>query len=270
MSDDSRPKVLLLHGFLAAHQVWGPLLRQAEDEVDFVTPDLPGYGRSRRDEQSHNLDSVVDELLAVVESEQPTHVVGHSMGGIVALALAVRMPKQFRSVGLVGVPVFQDRNEALEFIGTRGAVRKTLMSRHGVCHFGCRVMNGTRLIWPPLIGPFSMTPQRILTSMFNHSRAAHSGGLDKIVFAGTVPGLAESVQTPVSVLHGARDRAAPEQPARELAERHGWPFETLDRARHQLIIDRPEYTWDWVQRTVLDTSRTTGLSSVAEPRTLVE
>jgi pimeloyl-ACP methyl ester carboxylesterase len=88
---------MLLHGFLSGRNAWRPLRRELSD-LETVAPDMLGYGRAAHRGQEYNLDETVAHLRGVVEAEQPTHVVGHSMG-IVALALAGEMPDAFAAVG---------------------------------------------------------------------------------------------------------------------------------------------------------------------------
>lgn len=91
--------VVLLHGGNVASWMWEPQV-EALDDLDVWTPDLLGFG-SRGDDVPASLDEVVDDVAATV-SAIPTgravHVVGLSLGGIVALRLAARHPGLVASV----------------------------------------------------------------------------------------------------------------------------------------------------------------------------
>ena len=80
------PVLLLLHGLGATGEVWHGLLdRSWPGEV--LAPDLPGHGRAPR------LPAYTFESMAAaldVPTDQPVVVVGHSLGGVLALALAAR------------------------------------------------------------------------------------------------------------------------------------------------------------------------------------
>jgi len=91
--------VVLLHGGTVASWMWEPQV-EALDDLDVWTPDLLGFG-SRGDQVPASLDAVVDDVAATVSAlpaGREVHVVGLSLGGIVALHLAARHPGLVRSV----------------------------------------------------------------------------------------------------------------------------------------------------------------------------
>lgn len=246
-----QPKLLLLHGFLSCRAAWEPVRRALPGDIASIAPDVPGYGEART-RAARDLDRTVEHLAGIVERERPTHVVGHSMGGIVALALAAAHPGQFEGVGVIGLPVYRNRREGIAYLSRRSASYRLLLPHHGVAHAGCVAMHRLERIWrpiAPLLAPWQ--PPGVLAGAFDHSRDGHEGGLDGIVFAGLVDGLAERCDLPVALLHGGRDRAAPVAPARAVAERHGWPFELAPGHGHQNILHRPRTVARWIAERVV-------------------
>lgn len=249
--EGARPKLLLLHGFLSCRAAWEPVRRALPADIASVAPDVPGYGEARA-HAARDLDRMVDHLAGVVEREQPTHLVGHSMGGIVALALAAAHPGRFDAVGVIGLPVYRDRGEGIAYLSRRSPSYRLLLPHHSVAHAGCVAMHHFERAWRPfarLVVPWQ--PPEVLAGAFDHSRAGHEAGLDGIVFAGLVDGLAERCGVPVTLLHGSRDRAAPVAPARAVAERHGWPFELATGHGHQNILQRPRTVARWIAERVV-------------------
>ena len=98
--------LVLVHGLACSSAVYGPLLRHLavrEPGREAVALDMPGYGGSRAG-WTLDIPELADwyaEALTVLGIER-AHVVGHSMGCQVALALARRAPTRARSVTLIG------------------------------------------------------------------------------------------------------------------------------------------------------------------------
>lgn len=105
-SEPGAPAVLAVHGVTANHLAWQHL--GALDRLTVVAPDLRGRGRSGGLVGAAGLDRHVEDLLAVLDhlGLQGPLLTGHSMGGFVAAALAVRHPSRVGRTVLVdgGLP----------------------------------------------------------------------------------------------------------------------------------------------------------------------
>lgn len=107
------PPVVLLHGSgpgSSAYSNWRLAIPGLAAEHRCLAPDLSGFGRTRTDRPpSPDVWRWADEVLALLEALGVGRVdlVGNSMGGAVALAVAVRAPDRVRrlaTMGTVGVP----------------------------------------------------------------------------------------------------------------------------------------------------------------------
>lgn len=244
---DGEVRLLLVHGFFSARSAWDGVRSELGPGTVTLAPDVLGYGAARCGGE-YTLARVVEHLVPLVERERPTHVVGHSMGGIVALALAARLPGAFERAGVIGLPVYATRAEAIAYLVRRR--RNHLFLRAGnVAHAGCELLHRSRALWAPLAA--RRRGGAVVVDAFNHCRASHSGGLNQIVFAGHTEALAAAVTTPVAAIHGGRDRAAPLAPARELAQRHGWDFTVVPGHGHQAIVERPSQVAAWIREKVI-------------------
>ena len=83
------PALLLLHGLGATGGVWTGLVGAlgADWPGPIVVPDLPGHGRSAPLAR-YSFGGLAAALSAALEPGRPTVVLGHSLGGVVGLALA--------------------------------------------------------------------------------------------------------------------------------------------------------------------------------------
>jgi pimeloyl-ACP methyl ester carboxylesterase len=93
-------KVVLLHAFPLDERMWEPQLESLRD-YDVVAPRLYGRGRTVEEYASSVLDEVADALV----------LVGASLGGYTALAMANREPARVRAMTLVGARADADSPE---------------------------------------------------------------------------------------------------------------------------------------------------------------
>jgi pimeloyl-ACP methyl ester carboxylesterase len=124
----SGPAVVLLHGFGEDGEVWTDQ-RDCFPGCRLLIPDLPGSGLSAM-RSDMSLEALADALLPVldVESVSTFTLIGHSMGGYIALAFAERYPGRLAGLGLFHSSAFADseekketRRKGIDFIESNGA-----------------------------------------------------------------------------------------------------------------------------------------------------
>ena len=99
------PPAVFLHGLTAVAEVWGPTIDALGGAARAIAPDLRGHGHSFRGDVDYRVGAFVGDLIDLLDAmalERP-HLVGHSMGGRVAIAAAARHPERFRSVTIVDI-----------------------------------------------------------------------------------------------------------------------------------------------------------------------
>ena len=146
----------------------------------------------------------------------------------------------------------ESRADGVGYLGRRGALMKALLWNDQAAHFGCRIAHVSSGAWTPLAQRrWPLIPAAVFRSAFAHDEAGHGGVLNAVVFGGLVGGLAFEVTQPVSVLHGALDRAAPIAAVQELSAQHGWPVEVVDGASHQVVAEESALVAEWLSHAVL-------------------
>jgi 3-oxoadipate enol-lactonase len=87
------PPVVLLHPLGVDHSVWSPVTARLTG-FTFLTYDLPGHGRTPAPQRRCTVDDLADQLADLLAGAGVggAHVVGVSLGGLVAQAFAARHP----------------------------------------------------------------------------------------------------------------------------------------------------------------------------------
>ena len=86
------PSVLLLHGFLETPAMWKDWVSRSENSIRFINVQLPGHSPASHWGKDQSIASVAQMVWDQVEHLKPVCVVGHSLGGYIALELLLIDP----------------------------------------------------------------------------------------------------------------------------------------------------------------------------------
>jgi 2-succinyl-6-hydroxy-2,4-cyclohexadiene-1-carboxylate synthase len=95
--DPHRPAVLFLHGFMGSGADWADAVSALDERFYCVAPDLPGHGRSLGlTPRAYTIEGAAKMLRGLLDGLEISRatLVGYSMGGRLALYLALRYPER--------------------------------------------------------------------------------------------------------------------------------------------------------------------------------
>jgi pimeloyl-ACP methyl ester carboxylesterase len=114
------PTVVFVPGSCSTGSAWKPVISAWGPVCRFVTTSLPGYGRTRerRTETDTSMAHVARAVEAAIRRTGATvHLVGHSFGGLAALAVALRSRVPLASLTVIEPPalgILADHDDAAE------------------------------------------------------------------------------------------------------------------------------------------------------------
>lgn len=105
--------VVLLHGFLETKAMWKSINTVLSKTYQVICIDLLGHGDTGCLGYVHSMEMMADAVYAVIKNLglKKAHIIGHSMGGYVALALAEKQPALFYSLCLMNSTFEADDDE---------------------------------------------------------------------------------------------------------------------------------------------------------------
>ena len=130
--------VVLLHGFSEDGSIWDQQVNFLQDHVRVLVPDISGSGKSHYNERLRSMDDYAQIVKTILDKEgiRDCILIGHSMGGYIALAFADKYPELLKGFGLFHSTAFADseekkqtRKKGIAFIrdhGSREFVASTL------------------------------------------------------------------------------------------------------------------------------------------------
>jgi pimeloyl-ACP methyl ester carboxylesterase len=109
----SGPAILLIHGFLESSNMWRRLVPLLADKNTVITIDLPGHGASGCLDEVHTMELLAETLHRITEelSIRRISIMGHSMGGYVALAFLEKYQPMVESIVLLNSTSVEDSTE---------------------------------------------------------------------------------------------------------------------------------------------------------------
>lgn len=136
--------VVLIHGFGEDGKVWNYLADNLKGNYRIIIPDLPGSGKSdmlNQESAPVSIDDYAEVIISIVKNESldKCTILGHSMGGYIALAIAEKHPEILIGFGLINSTAFcdseekkKDRIKTIQFLQDNSAISFLVTSIPGL------------------------------------------------------------------------------------------------------------------------------------------
>jgi pimeloyl-ACP methyl ester carboxylesterase len=214
------PVLLFLHGITGSRRYFQKRVRPLERDYRLVLPDLLGFGLSPKPYLEYTLDLFRDSVRAFVEERglaaRPLTLIGHSLGGLIALEYASRYGEHVRRMILVSLPRYSDPVTAHALFWRGSPHYRRLLNEHSLAETLSQMKRSgleitlrylLRFPWSVLIDSHKFT-FKSLTSTLEHCLLDYQ--VDRILpFVPPVPTL---------LIHGEQDSVAPIDHVRPLPE----------------------------------------------------
>jgi len=242
---------LLVHGWSSSHYAMSPLLGLLSQRFRAIAVDLPGYGKSPPPGERATIPAYADLLADFAEqvTDSPVVLVGHSMGGMTSVTMALRYPVLVERMVLIG-PTISGRLS--QFINV--AVSPiTLLERFGLGSLIVSAVERTmvgitdRLMRPASFAERSGITQEDYKRLRADARQPEQGRVRAECFfamrENDLRGQLGQVESPSLILWGAEDNTVPLRDAGVVADE--WPeadLRIIPKAGHWPHFEAPETT----------------------------
>lgn len=202
--------LVLVHGIATDRRIWDMVVPELARDRTVVTLDLPGFGRSSPVGDGFGLQSVAEHIargLAARGIRGPFDLVGHSLGGGVAITLAALHPQRVRQLVLVAPAGMRPLPARVATLLAAGA-DAVLAARRGAAPLLERPW-GRRLLLSLVAADPAAVPPTFARQMVDASAGAQrtAAALTEITTADLRPLLA-ATRMPLGVIWGGRPHGA--------------------------------------------------------------
>ena len=244
--------LVLVHGLGGSAANWLALAPLLLPGRRLLVPELPGHGGSAPLPAAPSLNAYADRVGLLIEQEGfvPAPVVGHSLGGAIALRLAIRRPETVSALVLAGAAGISSGSRnvkyALTITGIVKPGRKIAPHRARVARSALlkRLVFGR---WGAADPP-ALSPELVEAFLSGPARHTDTVSAAKALMRDDPRPDLERVRCPALVLWGARDNQLPIADAFDYARRLRARLRVIADCGHLLIAERPEACADAIER----------------------
>jgi pimeloyl-ACP methyl ester carboxylesterase len=244
------PALLLLHGLACDHTTWTPLIRELAKNYTVIAPDLLGHGQSDKPRADYSIGGYANgmrDLLTVLNIDKVT-VVGHSLGGGVAMQFGYQFPERTERMIVIAPGGFGlEVTPAIRMVTVPGFVQAMgVLTLPGVRHLGkagLRALAGSGLANSYDLNEVADIYEEMRDARFR--RAIHHVVRQCIDFKGQIITMSDRAyltkEMPTLVIWGTDDKVIPASHAAAAARlAPGAVVEILPNSGHFPHKDHPE------------------------------
>ena len=235
--------VVFLHGLAGSTASWLSPFRALATVRRVVLVDLLGFGQSPKPAIAYTLDDHLLALHGTLTGMGITHVhlVGHSMGALLAMAYAARFPQAVGGLVLLALPWYANPCEARRRIGEQSLFNRWLALETPLAHLACTAMCRLRPWLMPLMPHLLRNvPAPVARDVLRHNWLSYSRTMQHLIIESTPAAWLSAYTGPTLFIQGLQDEAAPCAPVTAgIAGASNARLETLDAGHHMVFSHAP-------------------------------
>lgn len=251
-----RPLALLVHGWSSSSYAFSPLLPLLSERFRCLAVDLPGYGESPPLRQRATITLYADLLAMLIRraSAAPAVLVGHSMGGMISLTLALRHPQLVERLVLLCPTISGQLSRWINLlISPITYLEQFIVADHLIAQLEPHLLSITdRLMKPASFAERSGITESDYLRLRADARRPGQGRVRAECFwamrAGDLRGKLRGLTTPSLVLWGMEDNTVPLRDASIVADE--WPeadLRVIPKAGHWPQFETPDITQRYIR-----------------------
>lgn len=259
------PPLVMIRGFASSIRSWNGVDHDLAADHVTVVLDNRGIGRSSAPSGTYNVQVMANDVVAVLNDAglESAHVLGTSLGGMIAQELALRYPARVRSLTLAATTPGKKRGMTLRPKGMLAIAVASLMPPPLRARLAALATLSTdaRRTRPTLVDYRTRVLRRNPTSLRGLIGQAFA------IFGHRATDRLSRISVPTLVIHGDADKLIDHQNAEQLAELI--PLARLESWRgvgHDLATEAPSRLAASVRRHVQDVIRRAHLFSAEQSR----
>jgi pimeloyl-ACP methyl ester carboxylesterase len=222
--------IIFLHSWIGSWRYWLPTMEHVSDRYRTYALDFWGFGESDRHESMFTVSEYVNMLYGFMDhlGLSKVNVVGHGLGGMVAIRAASEQPERFLKLMVVNTPIY---GAQMQSVVKPGALSR-LLGRANPTNMWARLLRQLDVDYPQIL-------EEILEDTDSLSDNLIQRVIDSILQTDLRPDLAR-LELPLLAVYGEKDSIVDNIHATYLQEDHGHLQQVLKlpRSNHFPFLDQ--------------------------------
>ncbi len=235
--------IVLIHGFVEGGFMWNETVKTLSKNYKVIVPDLEGFGSSPLQSKALTMEKYADDVYEMLQKEEIKNCVmlGHSMGGYIALYFAEKYPGMLSGFGLINSHCFEDsaekkvnRKKGNEFIAKHGTKVFVRELYRNLFHSSFKK---ERLIKKLIAKAEKYSPEALI--------AANTGMMNRK----SKEDVLKNAKVPVLLINGKQDESAPfDLTSQQSSSPSIADVYFFDNCKHMSVFERKKETISAIQR----------------------
>ena len=247
--------LLMIPGFTSSYEAWTLQISYFQRKMMVIALDNRGAGKSSKPDYPYTMDMFTDDIYALLNHlniETQIHLVGHSMGGMIAQAFVLKYPEIVKTLTILAAPTYIDDffNQLLDKLETIMQdsdleARFKKLSELNYSESFIKRITQNKDLYDILLNQYIEQSTMFTLKDFNNQGAALLGFDTRE--------LLHKISQPTLIMHGTDDKMAPIEHSKILNEKiPNSRLELFEGLGHSFILEDPlkvnNLIWNFIQQ----------------------